>query len=42
MLNSLANRAARAGVRLAPAPPMITGGPCGWAGLGSAGESVTW
>ena len=39
-LNSLANRAASAGVRFAPRPPTITGG-CGCCtGLGSAGESA--
>jgi hypothetical protein len=40
-LNSAAYRAASRGVRFGPPPPMITGGPGRWAGLGSAGEPVT-
>ena len=41
MLNSVANAAASAGVRLAPAPPMMIGGCGDWTGLGRAGESAT-
>jgi hypothetical protein len=41
MLNSSAYRAASRGVVVLPPPPMITG-TFGCAGLGSAGESVSW
>ena len=40
MLNSVANRAASAGVRFGPAPPMITGTRL-CTGLGSAGASTS-
>ena len=40
--SSVANRAARVGVRRGPCPPTITGG-CGfWSGLGRAGLSTSW
>ena len=41
-LNSSAYLAASAGVRRRPLPPMMTGGRGCCAGLGSAGESLTW
>jgi hypothetical protein len=42
MLNSAPNRAASRGVRTAPPPPTMIGGPGRWTGLGRAGLSRSW